>query len=202
MRGHGELGFDNGTFTVSVAMALRPAPVAQAAGPRAGRLARGRTPAPRQCAAADPAAARPEKHRAGSGAAGVSGGEGGGGRRRPLRTRWGSQRRRRLDRQHVAERAQDAAGLRRRREQRRHLRVGQQVLDLPAIGDRLRHQPEQPAEPARQPIRLRPARQTVLLAAKAEPGAAPPGRRGAGRRAPWRPAPRTGWRGGAAAPRP
>ena len=160
-------------------MPLRPASVAQAAGPRAGRLARGRAaPAPRQCAAADPAAARLGKQPGGKrrGWDRRRGGPTAGGRGR-LRTRWGSQRRPRLDRQHVAERAQDAAGLRRCRQQRRHLRVRQQVLDLPAIGDRLRHQPEQPAEPARQPIGLRPGgRHMVLLAAKAEPGPAPPGR--------------------------
>ena len=77
-------------------------------------------------------------------------------RERGLRPR---QERRRAEPQHPAQRAQRPAnrggggG-----EQRRHLRVAQQVVELPAIPHRLRHQRQQPAGMYRQRARLaRPA---------------------------------------------
>ena len=70
--------------------------------------------------------------------------------RRPGRTRRQRQDRRRADAQHPTQRAQDAAGLRRGGDQRGHLGIGQQVLQLRGTAHCLRHQPQQPGGPPRQ----------------------------------------------------
>ena len=106
---------------------------------------------------------------------------------------------RRFDGEHPAQRPQDAAHPWRRREQRRHLRVGQQALQLTAMARRRRRQPDQPAKAARQ---TRPgigatARQGWAGLGRA--GAGPGGTRGRVRRE-WRRR-RTGRPCGAAGPR-
>ena len=94
---------------------------------------------------------------------------GGAGRRPPRAIGRREQTGRRLDGEHPAQRPQEAAHPRRRREQRRHLRVGQQALQLTAMARRRRRQPDQPAEAARQP---RPA----IAGARTGPGRAGPDR--------------------------
>jgi hypothetical protein len=87
-------------------------------------------------------------------------------RRTPCR----SQRGPRPDREHPAQRAQDAPRLRRPCQQRHQLRVLHPILQLTARDGSLRHKPDQPAEPARQTVRPRSPHSERRTAQGGRPG--------------------------------
>ena len=94
----------------------------------------------------------------GSGHSGGHGRRGGGGGFGLVarRTRRQAQRGGQRNSQHMAERAQDAAGMGRGREQFPKFGIGgEPVLQLRAMARHLRPEPEHPAKPGRQPLELR-----------------------------------------------